>query len=217
MGAPAGETLMSLSQDAGPQHTVTVNSFLVGKYEVTFNQWSACVNGGGCQDNPNPNDQGWGRGDRPVVNVSWDDAQEYVRWISRQTGRQYRLLTESEWEYAARAGTTTPYSTGSSMSARQARFNSDSTAPVGSYPSNLFGIYDMHGNVEEWVGDCYNSSYVGAPSNGTVWESGDCSMRIARGGNFGALDARSLHSARRDSQPRSTRFRGIGFRVARSL
>ena len=159
-----------------PQRQVNVPAFALGQTAVTFDQWDACVADGGCT--LSPGDGGWGRGDRPVINVSWDDAKEYVTWLSYRTGRQYRLPSESEWEweYATRAGTTDRFNTGDCISTELANFNGPGfaqgctlgvlrarTLPVGSFAPNAFGLYDTHGNVWEWVQDCWNENYVGAP------------------------------------------------------
>ncbi|MXW74031.1 MAG: SUMF1/EgtB/PvdO family nonheme iron enzyme [Gammaproteobacteria bacterium] len=205
-----------------PVRTVTISQpFALSKYEVTFSQWEACVLVGGCNGH-RPDDEGWGHGDRPVINVSWQDAQTYVSWLSRETGEDYRLPSEAEWEYAARAGSTTKYSWGNEMSRDRAncgqrrecrnRWNG-STAPVGSFPANDFGLHDMHGNVWEWVEDCWNESYTGAPSNGGAWLRGNCDRRVMRSGSWNNAP-RSLRSASRGRI--ATDFRGIyvGFRVA---
>ncbi len=205
-----------------PVHQVTLpQPFAVGKYEVTFGEWDACVSAGGCGHSPA--DRGWGRGGRPVMNVSWDDAQPYVRWLSQQTGASYRLLSESEWEYAARAGSRTAYSWGNEIGSGRANCGGSGslcvdsqTAPVGSFSPNGFGLHDMHGNVWEWVQDCWNESYSGAPSDGSAWQSGDCSRRVLRGGSWGLRPwyLRSAYRARF-----STDFLDSfnGFRVARTL
>ena len=187
---PAGEFMMGSPDsepgrdaDEGPLRRVRIGYPLaVGKFEVTFAEWDACVSAGGC--NHRPNDKGWGRGSRPVVVVNWGDAQAYVKWLSRTTGQRYRLLSESEWEYAARAGTTTPLHTGSRITTAQANFSGNQTVPVGRFGANLFGLHDMHGNVWEWVEDCWNRSYAGAPSDGSAWRSGECSRRVLRGGSW---------------------------------
>ena len=136
-------------------------------------------------------DRGWGRGNRPVINVSWKDAQSYVRWLSQRTGHRYSLPSESEWEYVARAGTDTRYSWGDEIGRNRAncdgcgsRWDDEQTAPVGSFSPNAWGVHDMHGNVWEWVEDCWNDSYVGAPSDGSAWESGECGYRVLRGGSW---------------------------------
>ena len=214
MGSPPTE--QGRWSDEGPQHTVTIGYRLaVGVYEVTFAEWDACVAAGGC-NGYRPSDRGWGRGARPVINVSWDDAQAYVAWLSRKTGRSYRLLSESEWEYVARAGTTTRYHTGDTITSRRANFGkSGRTVEVGSYPANAFGLHDVHGNVWEWTQDCWNDSYRGAPANGSAWESGTCARRVVRSGSwwFGLRDVRSANRAR--SSPGF--HHDYGIRVARTL
>jgi formylglycine-generating enzyme required for sulfatase activity len=185
-------------------------NFEVGRFEVTFAQWDACVAGGGC-NGYRPNDAGWGRGSRPVINVSWNDAQAYVQWLSQRTGQRYRLLTSAEWEYAARAGTTTNFSWGDEdpvcdQSARNGANFSDCTGnrtrPVGSFQPNAFGLYDAHGNVWEWVEDCYD---------------GSCSSRVLRGGSWN-LSPGYLRSAYSSRDAPSLRSDGVlGFRVARTV
>ena len=207
---------------AKPVHWVTIaEAFAVGRYEVTFGEWDACVSAGGC--GRRADDGGWGRGNRPAINVSWADAREYVQWLSRQTGAEYRLLSESEWEYAARAGTSTAYSWGNEIGRNRAncdgcgsRWDDESTAPVGSFRPNAFGLYDMHGNVAEWVDDCWNDSYRGAPSDGSARRAGDCSRRVLRGGSWSSYLS-WLRSASRMRD--STEFRDSyrGFRVARAV
>ena len=201
----------------------------MGKYEVTFREWDACRHGGGCSHTPH--DEGWGRGRRPVVNVSWTDAQAYVSWLSRVTGKHYRLLTESEWEYVARAGTTGPFHFGSTISTDQANYDGDypygsgikgmyrgKTVPVGSFPSNAFGLHDVHGNVWERVEDCLHWNYLRAPSDGSAWVSaGNCHTRVYRGGAW-ANGPKHVRAARRGVVNSSdSRSSAIGFRVARTL
>jgi formylglycine-generating enzyme required for sulfatase activity len=217
MGAPVSEE--GSDDDERPQRKVTIpRDFAVGRFEVTFAEWDACVKGGGCNGHV-PGDEGWGRGRQPVINVSWLEAQAYVQWLNSQPtkGRgKYRLLSEAEWEYAARAGTTTAFSFGNNITPAQARFNSDRTAAVGSFPANRFGLHDMHGNVWEWTEDCWNDSYAGAPSNGGVWRTGDCSRRVLRGGSWGNIPQFLRSAYRRRSDP-SFRVDYFGFRVARTL
>ena len=137
-----------------------------------------------------PGDEGWGRGERPVINVGWNDAKRYLEWLSSKTGKSYRFASESEWEYAARAGTTTRYSWGDAIGRGNANCGKGCgddyrySAPVGSFAANDFGLHDMLGNVWEWVEDCRNGSYEGAPTDGSVWRSGDCESRILRGGSW---------------------------------
>jgi formylglycine-generating enzyme required for sulfatase activity len=227
MGSPESET--ERSKDEGPQHQVTIpKPFAVGKYEVTFAEWDACVAAGGCKHKPG--DESWGRGKRPVINVSWDDVtKEYLPWLNKKTGKTYRLLTEAEWEYAARAGATTAFSTGKTITPDQANFDSNytyggsakgkfraKTIDVGSFDHNDFGLYDMHGNVWEWVQDCYRDSYIGAPKDGTAAiETANCS-RVLRGGSWGS-GPRYLRAAIRDWIGSGLRYLDLGFRVALSL
>lgn len=226
MGSPSSEEGRISTE--GPQRTVRVSgSLAVGKFEVTFGEWDACVSAVGCSYRPD--DAGWGRGRRPVMRVSWDDAQQYVRWLSGRTGQRYRLLTEAEWEYAARAGTSTPFSFGSTIRPDQANYDGnytygggpkgtyhERTVAVGSYPANGWGLHDMHGNVWEWVEDCYGDSYAGAPSDASVSVTGgSCSARVRRGGSW--LNApQFLRSAYRDGVSPGIRTDTIGFRVART-
>ena len=221
MGSPSGE--YGRDSDEGPQHLVRIGyGFAVGVYEVTFSEWEACVSDGGC-NGYRPDDRGWGRGNRPVINVSWEDAESYVGWLSAKTGESYRLLSESEWEYVARAGTETKYSWGNEIGDNLgncygcgSRWDYEQTATVGSYSANSFGLYDVHGNVWEWVQDCYNDNYRRAPSDGSAWESGDCSERVLRGGCW--FDKPSLlRSAGRGRLTTGRRGSFIGFRVARSF
>ena len=181
MGSPRGEE--GRYGDEGPQRTVTFSRlFAIGRYEVTFAQWEACLAAGGC-NGYRPDDRGWGRGAQPVINISWDDAQSFVEWLSRQTGEAYRVPTEAEWEYAARAGTTTPFWTGPTISTTQANYDGNyiyGSGDKGTYrqrtvtvddplfPANPFGLLHVHGNVWEWVQDCYANSCEGAPADGSM-------------------------------------------------
>ena len=189
---PEGRFMMGSNNgtsDEKPVHRVSISSFYMMEHEVTFDLWDACVSDGKCE---RPNDEGWGRGSRPVINVSWDDiTKQFIPWLNRKTGKTFRLPSESEWEYAARAGTTTKYSWGDSIGRNKANCNGcgsqwddSKTAPVKSFSPNAFGLYDMHGNVWEWVQDCRNDSYNGAPDNGNAWESGDCKLRVLRGSSW---------------------------------
>jgi formylglycine-generating enzyme required for sulfatase activity len=168
-------------------------------------------------------EQGWGRGRQPAINVSWPDAQRYVEWLSRLTGRSYRLLTEAEWEYAARAGTATAYYWGDEIGKGNANcdgcgseWDSKQTAPVGSFAANSFGLYDMAGNVWQWVQDCYHDGYDGAPGDGSAWTEGDCRRRVVRGGSWIDLP-RNLRSAIRNWDTSGYRDVDLGFRVGRTL
>ena len=225
MGSPASEE--GRYDKEGPRHSVTIPApFAVGVYEVTFAEWDTCVRAGGCGGYA-PADEGWGRGSRPVINVSWDDAQAYVSWLSQQTGARYRLLSEAEWEYVARAGSRTARYWGESESGqcRYANGHDDDapcsdgyeyTAPVGSFAPNVFGLYDVLGNVWEWTQDCWNRSYAGAPADGSAWQSGDCGDRVLRGGSWFSYP-RLLRSAYRLWSPTVFRNYLNGFRVARTL
>ena len=215
MGSPGSE---DVRDGWGPQHRVTIpEPFAVGVYEVTFEQWDDCAADGGC-DGYRPSDRGWGRGNRPVINVSWRDAQAYINWLSEKTGKDYRLLSEAEWEYAARAGTRTRYSFGNEMTPRNANYSGSTgkTQPVGSYKTNGFGLYDVHGNVWEWVQDCWNGNYREAPTDGNAWERGDCSRRVMRGGSWGS-NSRDLRSASRYTFQTGYRGSNLGFRVAQTI
>ena len=227
MGSPAGEE--GRYDNEGPQRKVVIAKPLaIGKFEVTFAEWDACVAAGGCKHKPE--DQGWGRGKRPVINVSWDDiTRDYLPWLARKTGKSYRLLSEAEWEYAARAGTTTPFSTGRTITPQQANFNGDftyggsakgayrqATVEIGMFAANAFGLHDMHGNVWEWVEDCYKNSYATAPADGAAVTSADCGSRVLRGGCWN-YTPRNVRSAERDWDTTDTRNFIYGFRVARTL
>jgi formylglycine-generating enzyme required for sulfatase activity len=221
MGSPANET--GHNKDEGPQHRVTITQqFAVGQFELTFDQWEACVADGGC-NGYQPSDQNRGRGHRPVVNVTWNDAKAYVAWLAKKTGKPYRLLTEAEYEYATRAGTTTAYPWGNAVGTNHAncdgcgsQWDNKQSAPVGSFAANDFGLYDMVGNVWEWTEDCYHEGYNGAPADGSARTSGECGRRVLRGGSWfnGPEDLRSA-----DHFGDSTTFRNlfIGFRVGRTL
>ncbi len=226
-GSPASEPQ---SQDhERPMRTVNVPAFAICQTAVTFDEWDSCVADGGCT--VNPSDQDWGRGNRPVINVSWNDAQQYVTWLSTKTGHNYRLPSESEREYATRAGTTGRFNTGDCITTDQANFHGGfpatgcptgihhpQTLPVGSFSPNGFGLYDTHGNVWEWVQDCWNENYIGAPTNGGAWMTGDCSVAALRGGSWGTIGAGFwLRSASRSGITRGFRSGGAGFRVARSV
>ncbi len=218
MGSPATEADRSPSE--GPQHEVTIaKPFAVSRTEVTFAQWDACVAAGACRK---VGDNAWGRGDRPVINVGWSDATQYVEWFAGVTGKPYRLLSEAEWEYAARAGTTTRFSFGDDDSGldRHAWYfkNADrKTQAVGTKTENQFGLYDMHGNVYDWVADPWHENYENAPSDGSVWRENPVPNRhVARGGSW-YFDAKNLRSASRVGPPSNLQDGNVGLRVARTL
>jgi formylglycine-generating enzyme required for sulfatase activity len=225
---PLGEYMMGSSpetaydKDEGPQHKVTIaRPFLVSKNEVTFAEWDACYAAEGCTFQPS--DLDWGRGNHPVINVSWNDIQLYVKWLSTKTGMPYRLLTEAEWEYAASAGMTTLYSWGDKVGQGNAncdgcksQWSNKQTAPVGSFKPNAFGLYDMHGNVWEWVQDCYDENgYATAPKDGSAAPDTPNCSRVLRGGSWNDGPGR-MRSAARSGYERDKR-NNVGFRVARAL
>jgi formylglycine-generating enzyme required for sulfatase activity len=247
MGSPTNER--ERSSEEGPQHRVTLDTFAVGRFAVTFDEWDACVADGGCGGYM-PVDEGWGRGQRPVLNVSWEDAKAYVAWLSSKTKQNYRLLSEAEREYVTRAGTTTPFWWGSSISTSQANYNANyiyngsnkgvyrqKTEPVDSFAANPWGLYQVHGNVWEWVEDCWHGSYTGAPTDGSAWNSGwapfpisaqrgpnlvpdwvsgDCPLRVLRGGSW-SDGPWVLRAANRYNLGPDIRYGSFGFRVGRTL
>ena len=215
MGCVSG---IGCSNTEKPVHEVEIpRAFAVSKYQVTFEDYSRFA-----MSKLRMVDHGWGRGRRPVINVSWLDAQDYVQWLSHETGRTYRLLSEAEWEYAARAGASTAYSWGNELGTNLANCNGCGsqwdfrrTAPVGSFAANAWGIHDMHGNLWEWVEDCWSANYDLAPSDGSAWLQGDCSRRGLRGGSFLTIP-RLLRSAYRTKYA-SGNSDYLGLRVARTL
>ena len=241
MGSPASEK--GRYETEGPTHLVTIGyRFAVGVHEVTrgeFGRFVSATNrvmGKSCQTWEGGSGVGWRnpgfsqKDDHPVVCVSWNDAKAYVRWLSKQTGKRYRLLSEAEWEYAARGGTTGPFHFGATISTDQANYAGyhtygsgrkgvyrKKTAPVGSFPANVFGLHDVHGNVGEWVEDCLHKNYDGAPTDGSVWTSGgDCRLRVLRGGAWNFVPE-GLRSAARYGVEAGTENDQLGFRVARTL
>jgi formylglycine-generating enzyme required for sulfatase activity len=220
---PAGEFVVGSSKVAneGPQHKVVfAKPFAVSKFEVTFEEWDVCAAHDYC---PFADDNGWGRGRQPVMGVNWEEAQLFVAWLSRATGKPYRLLSEAEWEYAARAGTQTTYSWGDDIGIGNAncvgcggKGEVYRPAPVGSLDPNRFGLYDMHGNVWEWVQDCYQKDYQGAPSDGLAWTVEDCRKRVVRGGSF-SWPPFNIRSAFRDGYGAHGRSPDLGIRVGRTL
>jgi formylglycine-generating enzyme required for sulfatase activity len=252
---PAGHFRMGSSNseadrfdDEGPQHPVNIRAFAVGKYDVTRGQYAVFVAATrraiakdcffAFSKDPSWRDPGYPQSDdHPVVCVTWNDAQAYARWLSRRTGKIYRLLTEAEWEYAARAGSTDAFPWGALPSHEYANCGGETpftplasgrdkwlyTSPVGSFPPNAFGLYDMHGNVFQWVQDCYADSYAGSPKDGSARDSNGCATRVARGGTWGDR-ASVMRSAARNYAPpddmtpiSNYRSSGFGFRVARSV
>ncbi len=237
MGSP--ETEQGRGRDESPRRTVTIAMpVAIGKYEVTWDEWDACVAEKGC-DGASPEssggDHGWGRGRNPAIEVNWHDAIAYATWLSRKTGKPYRLLSEAEWEYAARAGTTGRWSFDGDESQLCTFANhadkstplpwknamcsdgvGEGTAAVGSYDPNPWGLHDMHGNVWEWVADCYNDSYTDAPFDGSARTSDNCEFRVFRGGSW-YFNPRNLRSADRNKGVPTDGGSSLGFRVARDL
>jgi formylglycine-generating enzyme required for sulfatase activity len=217
MGSPADE--QERFEDEDPQHDVHIAaSFAMGVYAVTFEDYDRF-----CEDTLRKSeDHGWGRGNRPVINVSWEDARDYCAWLGEQTGRAYRLPSEAEWEYACRAGTQTPFHFGPHITTDQANFNGtkgsvkgkyrQQTVPVDSFPPNSFGLYGMHGNVREWCQDQQHGSYKGAPSDGSAWEGEETGFRVVRDGSWDA-EVRYCRAACRLFIFPGRRHPGLGFRV----
>ncbi|WP_415923024.1 formylglycine-generating enzyme family protein [Steroidobacter sp.] len=234
MGSPSTEP--DHNDNESPQHAVTfAKPFAIGKYEVTFDEWDACVADKACEA---VGDDDWGRGRRPVINVNFEMAVGYTRWLSKKTGQTYRLPSEAEWEYAARGGSTTPWFWGDS-SAKACEFGNvgdqslktehpdwtlhactdgvTKTAPVGSFKPNKFGLYDTAGNVWEWVQDCFNETYKGAPTDGSAWETGDCVRRLDRGGGWYNKPSAIRSALRWAGDDPKRQNNTLGFRVVRTL
>ncbi|HYH22086.1 MAG TPA: SUMF1/EgtB/PvdO family nonheme iron enzyme [Azospirillum sp.] len=221
---PAGS--FTMGHDRGdtaqrPAHTVTVSKpFALGAYEVTVGEWRACVEGGGCTMMPRMTNA---TDDTPVHNIDWNDAQAYVAWLARKTGQRYRLPSEAEWEYAARSGGAARFSWGEGAGTMRANcrdcggsFDRLRPASVGSFPPNAFGIHDMNGGVAEWVADCWNPGYRGAPADGSAWTSGDCKKRVLRGGSW-RDDLEQVSATARIGYDADVRYLADGLRVARDL
>jgi len=224
---PAGNFMMGWKvgdADEKPVHEVTIpNNFAVGKYEVTFREWDACVASGGCGAY-RPDDKGWGRLTRPAINVSWTDAQDYITWLRDRTGKKYRLLTEAEWEYAARGGSSSKYPWGVTLDAGKANYGRyrNRTVPVGTYEANAFGLHDVIGNVWEWVADCYSKSayksHAAYPA--PVLDNQATCRRVLRGGawNVDMSDGYDLlRTSIREKAKRKGRYSFFGVRVARDI
>jgi len=220
---PAGKFMMGWDRgdpDEKPVHEVVIaKPFAVGKFEVTYGEFNACEADGACK-----RDARFGRsnGRRPVANLTWDEARAYAAWLSKKTGKPYQLLSEAEWEYAARAGTRTKYAFGDTITHDQANFSygkqgEGRTKEVGSYLPNAWGLYDMHGNVWEWVEDCYLGTYQGAPADGTARNSPSCASRVLRGGSWDYEADEIRSSVRYKLSPKTFPNDEAGLRVARSL
>lgn len=214
MGSPGNDPEASRSEK--PRHLVRiVYPIAIGRFPVTFEEYDHFV---AATAGKQPADSGWGRGRRPVINVSWDDAKAYIEWITSEADQPFRLLSEAEWEYACRAGTSTRYWWGDEITGENANYagNIGKTSKAGEYPANPFGLYDMHGNVWEWVEDCWNDNYEGAPKDGSACMSGECARRVLRGGSWGDYP-RILRAAGRFGDGAGYRYFTFGLRVARTL
>ena len=226
MGSPASEA--GRAEDEGPVREVTLaEAFAIGVREVTYAEWEACAADGGCGGHL-PSDWSWGGGGQPVMDVTWEQARSYAEWLAAKTGEEYRLPTEAEWEYAARAGTETPFYTGATISTEQANYDGAlppygageagesraRTTAAGTFAANGFGLRDMHGNVAEWTLDCYAPSYRDAPADGAAVESENCAERVVRGGSW-RDGPEELRSANRDRRGAGAYSNTLGFRVAR--
>ena len=247
MGAPADEPERDVDE---PQHPVTIEkSFALATTPITWNQWEACVRDHWCvgaeidlalklnpDGTPNENYRDYGRGTRPAVGMSWYDAQNYVGWLNWKTGEDdaYRMPSEAEWEYAARAGTTTAYPWGDKLDYNYGNFGKreqglggyaegrdvwvGETSPVGSFPPNAWGLYDMMGNVFEWVQDCFEADFAHAPVDGSASTEGNCANRVFRSGTFESNPYMQRSARRGAPYPATTRGRNyLGFRVAKTL
>lgn len=226
---PTGRFLMGATDKSeGPLLEVAIDRrFALSSREVTFAQWDACVSDGGCKSYRAP-DHGWGRDKHPVVSVSYEDAQAYTAWLSNKTGRNYRLPSEAEWEYAARGGTTSPFGFDGTLTSARANFNGQfpyggkketfrkRTVPVASFAPNAFGLFDMHGNAWEWTSDCWSPSHTGGAGDGSPRSNGDCNRRVLKGGAWNSGGWR-LRSGHRIGKAKTVREFDNGFRVARDL
>ena len=221
MGSPSDET--GRYSDEGPVRMVNISKRIaMGRYEVTFADYDRFADADSRRSRPA--DRGWGRGSQPVINVTQEDAQAYATWLSAQTGQRYRLPSEAEWEYAARARTRTRYSWGNEIGVNQANcrgcgseWSGEQTAPVGSFAANAFGLFDMHGNVGEWMKDCYHSNYEGAPTDGSAWTNRCVSTSVVVRGGSWVSSPRILRAAFRNWFAPSDRSIYNGFRLVQDL
>lgn len=230
----AGSFIMGDSWQEGdsnelPTREVQVPAFAIASHEVTFDLYDLFATSTG---RALPNDEGWGRGNHPVINVTWVDATALAEWLSEQTGRSFRLPSEAEWEYAARAGTTTPFANGTNINREYGNYGPsdccargpgqsgrdiwDYTAPVGSFEPNQWGLHDTVGNVWEWTADCWNESYDGAPSDGSPWLEGDCARAPLKGGSWSHY-SRNIRPANRNENLRENTGNGYGIRLAEDI
>ncbi len=218
MRVPAGTFEMGSADDPteGPVHRVTVKAFSIGRYPVKIGEWKACVAAGACRYQPQGDD------DLPVYNISWDDAQEYVSWLSSRTGARYRLPTEAEWEYAARGRSTTKYWWGNQLVPGKAackgcggQYAGSRPMKVGMFAANGFGLFDMTGSIDQWVADCWNRNYAGAPRDGSAWEKANCRQHVLRGGSW-KNDASYSRTSSRNNYDTDIRYPTHGLRVVRA-
>ena len=221
---PAGQFVMGTDpsvsfQNGFPAHRVRVSPFRIARYDVTFDQYDAFAR---ATRRDLPVDEGWGRGARPVIHVSWNDAQAFITWLNERTGRHFRLPTEAEWEYAARGGTTTLYWWGNEPNPDMANTATNAgrdrfayTSPVGTFPPNPFGLYDISGNVWQMTQDCRHGSYEGAPVDGRAWVDAPCDSRSVRGGGWAGI-RRAMQVAARAAIGESFDSAELGFRLAES-
>ena len=216
---PGGTFAMGSDDDPSekPIHRVTINSFAISKFPITVREWNACVAAKGCSYTPT------GEDDAPVTNLSWTDAQQFVEWLSNVTQKPFRLPTEAEWEYAARAGTRSKYWWGDQLQTAMANckgcnepYESSQPLKVGSFKPNPFGLYDMGGNIHQWVADCWHKNYQGAPSDGSAWIDNDCMSHVIRSGSW-KNDPSYVRPSSRDHYDASVRYPTHGLRVALSL
>ena len=225
MVVPAGSFTMGSDgrhKHEVPAHRVTIaRPFAIGRFEVTFDQWQACLDDGGC--NHKPDDHRWGKGRRPVINITYAQIEAYLTWLRRRAAKPYRLPSETEWEYAAKAGTTTEFWWGDEVGSNLANcrdcgseWSKKGSGPVGSFAANPFGLHDTAGNVWEWVADCWNANHLGAPADASPRLKGDCNKRVMRGGSWYYFSKNSRSSWRFFNDARVKSY-GIGFRVARDL
>jgi formylglycine-generating enzyme required for sulfatase activity len=222
MGSPDGQG----RDDERPQHLVTVSAFFMGKYPITQAQWKAVASLPKIERDLSLNPSNFSGNNRPVEKVSWYDAVEFCQRLSKATGRDYRLPSEAQWEYACRGGTTTPFYFGETITPDLANYDGNyiyaqgpkgiyrqETTPVGKFPPNAFGLYDMHGNVREWCADAWHNNYKDAPTDGSVWiENGDDNRSLLRGGSW-CGDPSYCRSAYRSVNYRRGSYGSLGFRV----
>ena len=230
MGSTEGEAWRldwQREREAPSTNVAIAKPLAVARFAVTFDEWAACAAAGDCLDTPG--DSGWGRGNRPVINITWDEANAYVGWLSRKTGRSYRLLSEAEREYMARAGTATPFWFGTAPAPKQANYlpvsaggntstapSTEMTLPVNSFEPNPWGLYNVHGNVWDWTADCWNDNHRGHSGTGAAVLTGDCRHRVLKGGSW-FHPPMLMRAAARTRASTDLRANSIGLRVVRNI